>query len=144
MSDTWDEIQAIKNKQISLKERIAAKKRQIAELSLSAVSLDASVNSASDLPVASPSTAERVIGTISSAASSPLCAGSIPQNDDQTLPSTPNSTHKLKPEQLLKAETLKEVEKLVLTEIIDISLNLPVDVKSLHQSLKRNASLHIF
>jgi mRNA (2'-O-methyladenosine-N6-)-methyltransferase len=118
MSDAWSDIQALKTKQSSLREKLAQRKKQCQEV------------------------VDEIYGTSSSTSVKPEPTS----NDSLNATLTPSSsaanlqTHvkdEMKPvEQLIKLppEVIAEVEKILLSQLTDISLNLPVELKILWQT----------
>lgn len=128
MSDTWSDIQALKNKQTSLREKLARRKKERQEA------------------------VDEIIGTPSAVKAEPGSdvaqnSAVTPVSSSSALTSTP---HQLKFEEAKPLDTVKlpvefiaEVEKMLLRQLTDISLNLPLELSSLYQATVKSVEKDI-
>lgn len=123
MSDTWSDIQALKNKQTSLREKLARRKKERQE--------------AVDEIIGTPSTvkAELCSDVAQNSATTPVSS-----NSSSTLTPHQVKSEDIKPPDAVKlpVEFLAEVEKMLLRQLTDISLNLPLELNSLYQATVRS------
>ena len=136
-SDTWGDIQAIKNKQTSLREKLARRKKErqevVAEIiggGASVAPVSVAVKNESELPDGAGTASSTVVPT-------PGITSLKTSSSSSTL--QVKETKPLELKSRLPAELLIEVEKSLLGQLTDITLNLPVDLNSLYQvTLKVN------
>lgn len=119
MGDTWNDIQAVKNKQSSLREKLERRKKERQE--------------AVDEITRTPSATKVDSGPDSSSVPS----SSLTPNSSLTTP----SSHSVKSEEAptveavkLSQEFISQVEKTLLHHLTDISLNLPLELNVLHHA----------
>lgn len=122
MSDTWSDIQALKNKQSNLREKLAKRKKERQEV------------------------VDEVIGTPSIKTEQPSDASIFTSTPTLTasgvnLAVTAAASHPLKSEEPKPVESVKyspefiaHVEKTLLGHLTDIGLNLPLDLQTFYQS----------
>jgi len=127
MSDTWSDIQAIKQKQSSLREKLARRKKERQDVvdEITKTPSLASSTEKIDTPISSTTPKTSFVVTPTSASSIPvdIQAKEEPKSIEQII--------KLSPEFLVRAEAA------VVEQLMDIALNLPIEISVVCQTASR-------
>ncbi|KAK2147829.1 hypothetical protein LSH36_532g03047 [Paralvinella palmiformis] len=149
-SDTWSDIQAYKNKRMSMREKLARrrKERQVQIETLTGKNLSPSAASSCQTTGGSSSSGGIVTSTSSQAiASSTLSLNadisSVPTNLAATKSGTGSDELLTQPPVHLPAELLNQVECHLLKMLSDITLMLPMEVASFTSSVRKQFGQNI-